>query len=73
MPTTSGLRDSTGLSGGFAGHQVEARLRHWLVQDALRLEVDALYLAKGRFLRTAPGAPRNGDTRYLSLNLTAFF
>lgn len=71
--STSGLRDETGRSGAFAGHQLEARLRHWFVQDALRMEVGTLYLAKGAFLQDAPGAPDTGDTLYISLNLTAFF
>lgn len=71
--STSGLRDASGGSGSFAGHQIELRVRHWLVQDALRLEIGALALAKGRFLRDAPGAPATGATRYTNLNLTAFF
>lgn len=71
--STSGLRDISGSSGSFAGHQLEGRLRHWLVRDALRLEVGALYLNKGEFLRSAPQAPRNGDTVYTSFNVTTFF
>ncbi len=72
FPTTN-LRDPGGGSGRFAGHQMEARLRHWLLVDALRFEANLLYLAKGRFLRDAPQVPQNGNTRYGSLNLTAFF
>lgn len=71
--STTGVRDATGRSGNFAGHQVDARVRYWLVPDRLRFEVDGVWLAKGRFLRRAPNAPANGDTRYLSLNLTASF
>ena len=71
--STTGVRDARGRSGRFAGHQFEARVRHWLVPNALRLEGNALYLAKGRFLERAPNAPRNGDTLYTSLNLMAFF
>jgi hypothetical protein len=33
-----GVRDATGSSGRFAGHQLEARLRYWLVPKRLRLE-----------------------------------
>lgn len=71
--STSNVRDATGNSGSFAGHQFEIRLRQWLVVDALRFEANGIFLAKGRFLRAAPTAPATGDTRYLSLNLTAFF
>jgi hypothetical protein len=37
----------------------------------LRLELDAVLLAKGRFLRDAPNAPPGRWTRYLSMNATA--
>lgn len=60
----TGVRDATGRSGRFAGHQLEGRIRHWLIPDRLRLEAGAAYLAKGRFLEVAPNAPQTGDTRY---------
>jgi hypothetical protein len=65
--------DVTGASGSFAGHQLEARFRYWLVPSFLRAEVNALWLAKGRFLETAPNAPTTGDTQYLATALTATF
>lgn len=71
--STSGVRDLSGAAGRFAGHQFEARLRYWLVRDFLRAEVNALYLAKGRFLREAPNAPATGDTRYLTTGVTVSF
>jgi hypothetical protein len=71
--STTGVRDPTGRSGSFAGHQLETRARYWLLPDRLRAEATLLWLAKGRFLRDAPNAPDNGDTRYASLNLTAYF
>lgn len=71
--STTGVRDASGASGRFAGHQIEARLRYWLVKDVLRAEVNAVYLAKGRFLRDAPNAPATGETRYLTTGLTATF
>ena len=43
----------------------EVRARRWLVPGKLRLEVVGAWLAKGGFLRRAPGAPDNGDTHYL--------
>lgn len=71
--STTGVRDATGQSGSFAGHQVEGRLRYWLVPGFLRGEVNAIWLGKGRFLKTAPNAPQTGDARYLSTVLTATF
>ncbi|RYY36843.1 MAG: hypothetical protein EOP59_14255, partial [Sphingomonadales bacterium] len=71
--STTGVRDPRGRAGRFAGHQFEARARQWLVPDALRLEGNIVYLAKGRFLERAANAPRNGDTLYTSFNLLAYF
>jgi hypothetical protein len=39
----------------------------------LRGEIDGVWLAKGRFLKTAPNAPRTGDTHYLATAVTATF
>ncbi|MGQ2930687.1 MAG: alginate export family protein [Sphingopyxis sp.] len=71
--STTAVRDASGNSGRFAGHQVEARLRYWLIPKRLRLEWNGLLLAKGRFLREAPNAPRGGDTIYNSFNATVSF
>ncbi|MBC7493144.1 MAG: alginate export family protein [Novosphingobium sp.] len=71
--STTGVRDSSGRSGSFAGHQIDTRLRYWLIPGVLRGEVDAVLLAKRRFLRTAPNAPRTGDEHYLATALTAMF
>jgi len=71
--STTGVRDPTGRSGNFAGQQLEARVRYWLVPARLRFEFDGLLLAKGRFLREAPNAPPTRWTRYSSFNLTASF
>ncbi|WP_307119631.1 alginate export family protein [Sphingomonas kyeonggiensis] len=71
--STTGVRDATGRSGRFAGHQWDARLRWWVRPAALRFEADAVVLAKGRFLEEAPNANRGGTTLYGSLNLTASF
>jgi Alginate export len=68
--STLGVRDATGQSGRFAGHQVEARLRWWAVPARVRLEVNGAVLAKGRFLDEAPNAPRTANGRYVST--TAF-
>ena len=70
---TSNVRDATGRSGDFAGHQIDSRLRYWIVPQSLRFEANAVWLAKGGFLRDAPNAPDTGDATYLSLNLQATF
>ena len=67
------VRDSSGQSGNYAGAQVEARVRTWLVPDRLRLDAGGAYLAKGRFLKDAPNAPDTGDTRYAYLALELGF
>lgn len=71
--SSTGVRDALGRSGDFAGHQIEARVRYWLVPTRLRFEFDGLLLAKGRFLHDAPNAPPGNWTRYGSFNLTASF
>jgi hypothetical protein len=71
--STTGVRDPSGNSGSFAGHQVEGRVRYWIVPSLLRAEVNAVWLAKGHFLKQAPNAPRTGDTHYLATALTATF
>jgi hypothetical protein len=70
--STTGVRDPSGRSGSFAGTQFDARIRHRL-SDGLQLELDAVLLAKGRFLRDAPNAPSGRWTRYISLNAMASF
>lgn len=70
---TTGVRDASGKAGSFAGHQVEGRMRYWIVPGLLRGEINAFWLAKGRFLRTAPNAPATGNTTYVSSALLASF
>lgn len=65
--SSTGVRDASGRSGSFAGHQLDTRLRYALTRK-IRLEADVVLLAKGRFLRDAPNAPPERWTRYLSLN-----
>ncbi len=52
----TGVRDPTGRSGDFAGHQVEARARYWIVPKATRLEFGFAKLVNGEFLDDAPNA-----------------
>jgi hypothetical protein len=71
--STTGVRDASGASGRFAGHQLEGRVRYWLVPSFLRGEISAVWLAKGRFLESAPNAATAADSHYLATALTATF
>lgn len=71
--STTGVRDASGRSGSFAGHQLDGRIRWWLLPRRLRAEVNGVWLGKGRLLETAPNAPRTGNTRYVSIALTTVF
>lgn len=53
--TTSGLRDPTGGSGSFVGHQVEGRVRWHVIPKNLSLELGAALLREGEFPREASG------------------
>lgn len=70
---STGVRDPLGTSGRFAGHQFEARARHWVIPRLLRLDVGGAVLLQGRFLETAPNAAGNGDTVYGYADLTILF
>lgn len=71
--STSGVVDASGAAGSFAGHMVDMRARWWVVPKRLRAEFNATYIAKGRFLETAPNAPVGGDTRFVSMAMTTSF
>ncbi|WP_375268570.1 alginate export family protein [Phenylobacterium sp.] len=53
---STGVRDATGASGDFAGHQIEARARYWVIPKSTRLEFGFAKLATGEFLEDAPNA-----------------
>ncbi|MEC9251023.1 MAG: alginate export family protein [Pseudomonadota bacterium] len=55
--TDGRLRDVSGQSGRFVGHHLDTRLRYWLVQDRLQLEVGGAVFERGAFADNAPGAP----------------
>ena len=67
------LRDPTGNSGSFLGHQIETRFRWDLVPGNLQLEFGGALLFKGEFLEDAPLAPDTGNTIYLYTQLTTRF
>lgn len=69
---TTGVVDASGRSGREAGWQTDARVRYWALPKRLQLELDGTWLAKGRFLETAPNRASDHDTVYLALNATMF-
>ncbi|HEX8639762.1 MAG TPA: alginate export family protein [Allosphingosinicella sp.] len=70
---STGVRDPAGSAGRFAGHQVEARARYWIVPGLLRLDSGAAMLFSGRFLDEAANANRFGNTVYAYTDLTLTF
>lgn len=69
----SGVRDPAGSAGRFAGHQIEARARYWIVPGLLRLEAGGAMLLHGRFLEDAANANGYGDTFYGYSDITFTF
>lgn len=70
---STGVRDPAGSAGRFAGHQIEARLRYWIVPGLLRLDSGAAVLLHGRFLERAANSNRFGDTVYGYSDVTLTF
>lgn len=68
--SSTGVRDVAGTTGRYAGTQFDARARYWLKPGSVRLSAGVAVLAKGRFLKEAPRAPDNGDTRYAFFEAT---
>jgi hypothetical protein len=69
----TGVRDATGASGSFAGHQVELKTRHWLQPRVWRLEFTGAALFRGELLKDAPNASLGGDSLYGAIDLTRTF
>jgi len=67
---STGVKDASGASGRFAGHQIDIRLRHWIVPDLLQAETGGAVLLKQGVLRDAPNAPPTGNTVYGYFDLT---
>lgn len=57
----TGVRDVTGQSGTFAGHQIEARSRYWLIPKKVRLELSVATFLNGEFFNQAPNASGRGN------------
>lgn len=71
--SNTGVRDSGGQSGAFAGHTLEASVRYWWLPKTLRMELNGVWLVKRDLLRDAPNAPPWGNTVYGSAALTYYF
>ncbi len=71
--STSTLRDPSGATGRFAGHQLDMRLRHWLIPQTLQADITGTWLIKEGLTRNAPNASPHGDTHYLSAALQLNF
>lgn len=61
---STGVSDPTGQSGRFGGHQIEARVRYWVIPKAIRVELGGAALLRGSFLRNAPAATDWGNSVY---------
>jgi hypothetical protein len=61
----SGVRDPADASGRFAGNQIEARARYWIVPNNIRAEIGGAVFLNGEFLESAPNATGEGDPRHL--------
>ncbi|HKT84897.1 MAG TPA: alginate export family protein [Novosphingobium sp.] len=70
---STGVKDATGNAGTFAGHQVEGRMRYWIVPKLLRLDTGGAVLINGRFLKDAANANDYGNPVYGYFDLTATF
>jgi hypothetical protein len=71
--TAAGVRDATGSSGDFVGHQVETRLRYDALPGNLRIDTGVVYFAAGGFAEAAPNATRQGDSVFSYVELTLTF
>lgn len=71
--TASGLKDETGKSGRFLGHQVETRL-NYKIPGGLVAELGAAHLFKGEFLTSeAAGVADTDDTTFFYSQMTYNF
>ncbi len=68
----SGIRDRSGNSGGFLGHQVVLRSR-WQVCPNIALAGGLYYRIDGEFQKNAPTSPRAGNTLHTYFSTTFKF
>ncbi len=69
----TGLRDPTGNSGRFIGHQIEFRVRWDWIPQVVRLEAGAAALIRGEFARDVPGGPQGNEPLYFYTQTTIQF
>ncbi|MEQ8496714.1 MAG: alginate export family protein, partial [Gammaproteobacteria bacterium] len=69
----TGVRDASGASSSFAGHQIDVRARYWLLPESIRLEAGGAWFVNGAFYDTAPNATGEGDTAYGYADITFYF
>jgi hypothetical protein len=67
------LRDRSGETGSFIGHQVEARVRWNLRPNGIRLEAGVAHLFAGEFMEDAPNSNGQGDATYLYSQIALSF
>ena len=67
------VRDTSGQSGRFIGHVIDARTRYWLLPDEVRVEVGVSGLVGGDLGNRAPNGSRQGDTVYAYAQVTRAF
>lgn len=68
----SELRDTTGNSGTFLGHQLLLR-GQWQVLPNIQLDGAVAYLIDGDFQKNAPNSPREGNTLYSHFQVAFLF
>ena len=66
-------QDPTGQSGDFIGHTLDGRMRYWVIEDQLRLELGASAFIGGEFAKTAPGRPDSDTSLFTYAQLTFSF
>ncbi len=72
--TAARLRDSSGQSGDFIGHQIEIRIRWKVAPKLATLEAGWAHLFKGEFARDAPLSPADkGDSDYFYVQTSLHF
>ncbi|ANM32128.1 hypothetical protein ABI59_06830 [Acidobacteria bacterium Mor1] len=67
------LRDPSGASGRFIGHQLDGMARYWLIPGTLKGELGFSALYTRRFARQAPGSPEEPRTLFGYLQLSWLF
>ena len=65
-----GLKDQSGNSGRFVGHQVEFSLQWTVVRDTLNLELGGAWLSQGEYRRRVGGLEDPNDSTFLYTQAT---